>query len=81
MEGLGSKLGLEMGVRDQLGTKTWESLCPGNYFFSAQNGRSRFLGNEIMIFMYFYRNSIGFGRFGGIRFVTLWAQGGMGGPG
>ena len=35
MEGLGSKWGLGMGVRDQLGTKTWESLCPG-FFFGQQ---------------------------------------------
>ena len=45
MEGLGSKLGLGMGVRDQLGTKTSESLCAGQFFFfSAKKVTSRFLG-------------------------------------
>ena len=60
---------------------TSEILCRGNSFFSAKKWTSRFLVNEIMIFMYFYRIPLGFGRFLGIRFVTLWAQGGMGGQG
>ena len=38
--------------------------------FFPEKWTSRFLVNEIMIFWYFSIKSIGFGRFGGIRFVT-----------
>ena len=54
MEGLGVGL-----------AETWELLCPGKVFFRPKNGTFIFLPNGIMIFRCFYRNSIGFGRFGG----------------
>ena len=42
------------GFEGKMGTKTSERLVQANSFFSAKKVTSRFLGNEIMIFMYFY---------------------------
>ena len=72
------------GLRGKMGAKTSERLVQANSFFSAKKVTSRFLGNEIIFFLYFFvflGKFHGFGWYLGYVCITLWAQGGMGGPG